>query len=765
MKLKTNKPAAAGGFLEESFDRPPVKAVKKTKKQNGSASKVVAPTTAAVPPTTNGTKPNKKKKKKKSSDSNGGTTAAAADNHKVGLSKLKNIDPEFYKFLEQNDKKLLNFNADNEFGDSDDDEDDEAAAADEKEMVDDDDDDDIEPVHKPSADFDVASDESDFEDPDAADDDADKEDMAADDAKYSKGGTRLITLKLLKQWQTDLSADKVHVDTIKNVIAAVNSALLSISGDHVSGMAYKVEGAAVFNGVLQLCVLHLHPAIKRFLGLAAKTSKKPHKCKKWTKIRSSLKDYLIDLTKLLEHVSSANILVVLLKHLHQISPMIASFSALIKPILKRLVTLWSTADETVRVLAFLSILKITRGQQTSLLNTILKAMYLSYIRNSKFVSPGTLPGINFMRRSLAEMFALDLNVSYQHVFLYIRQLAIHLRNALTLKKKDSFQAVYNWQFINSLRLWVELLSATAGKSQLQPLIFPLVSIVTGTIKLIPTAQFFPLRFHCIQILVQLARETRTFVPVMPFILEVLHSNTFQKKHSSVSMKPLSFTCILRLNKAQMLENGFRDEVVENIFGLTLEYMAHESFTLSYPDLAVPAVVNLKQYLKRCRNSNHSRKLKQLVDKLEESSRLVEKERERVTFGLRDNALIAAWETTLQNRGTPLLTYYTNWVRTHFNKKKRQATDSDKISDYNLPMINRGSKDGRRKNDGDDDGPVDLFPSDDEDDDVQLGLMEEKPPAAKKAKVAKKVPRADDDDDDDFHDDGVDIVKDLDLDDW
>lgn len=65
-----------------------------------------------------------------------------------------------------------------------------------------------------------------------------------------------------------------------NVISAVNSALLSISGEHVSGMAYKVDGAAVFNGVLQLCVLNLHPAVKRFLGLAAKTSKKLQKMQK-----------------------------------------------------------------------------------------------------------------------------------------------------------------------------------------------------------------------------------------------------------------------------------------------------------------------------------------------------------------------------------------------------------------------------------------------------------------------------------------------------
>jgi nucleolar complex protein 2 len=66
---------------------------------------------------------------------------------------------------------------------------------------------------------------------------------------------------------------------------------------------------------------------------------------------------------------------------------------------------------------------------------LFQSMYVKYVQNAKFVSADTLPGINFMKQSLVEIYLLNHNLSYNHAFLYIRQLAIQLRNAVTLKKQ------------------------------------------------------------------------------------------------------------------------------------------------------------------------------------------------------------------------------------------------------------------------------------------------------------------------------------------
>jgi len=703
----------------------------------------------------------KVKKKDKIKEVNGKTP-------KVSLKNLDKTDPELYEFLEKNDKKLLNFTMNMNGDDSD--------KSDNEEEIDESTND----LHVPTE-LEVASDESDFEGDD-------------DDKIKAKN---VITLKMLREWELNLQSDEVSPETIRNVIKAFNSALLSVSEDQNARVSqYKVEGAAIFNGIVQLCVLNLEKAIKKCLKLSLKASfKEIQKSKRFSKLKNSLRSYLTDLTKILETVASNNILLVVLKHLHQIASLFTAFKSITKPVLKRLIHLWSTNEESVRIVAFLCILKITRTQSENL-NQVLRTMYMEYVKNSKFVSPNTLPSINFMRRSLTELFLLDLNVAYQHAFLFIRQLAIHLRNATILQKKEHYQQVYNWQYINSLKLWADVLSYvpnTSSKSDAKPkmqaLIYPLVSIINGVIKLKSSAQYFPLRFHCINILINISKATNIFVPILPYIIEVLNSTTFNQQHKKLAMKPLSFLCILRIQKGHLDENAFRDETIQQVYGTTLEYLNNQCSSIAFPDLILPFIMSLNQFVKKTKSLKYAKELKVLADKITEHSNYIENERQKISFSLNDDNYIKSWEINHKTGQTPIEVLYSQWQKTSKKKQKvakveniEEASDEE-IEDYEkVPKVNKKAAAKKSK---DKDGPVVLFPSDDEDDSDDMlgfddendsedygGSSDEQSDTNNKKNGNVKPQQVDSDendnssvDEDDSMDDQQDIVNDMSLDDW
>lgn len=103
---------------------------------------------------------------------------------------------------------------------------------------------------------------------------------------------------MIKIWQAELRTDKSN-ETIGNVVKAFHAALLNVSSpeEQEINTQYKVKGSAVFNAVIQLCVLDLGPAIRRFLGIQSGSKLPPHKCKRFVKVKTILKSYLTDLLK------------------------------------------------------------------------------------------------------------------------------------------------------------------------------------------------------------------------------------------------------------------------------------------------------------------------------------------------------------------------------------------------------------------------------------------------------------------------------------
>ncbi|XP_060551648.1 nucleolar complex protein 2 homolog, partial [Ruditapes philippinarum] len=369
---------------------------------------------------------------------------------------------------------------------------------------------DDEGVHKPPAELEVMSDSNDEEEED---------DEPAEKTAKQSGGKIPVTMAMIKEW-TQRFKEKPSPALIHEAVYAFKAAVQHTAVTAVS-TKYKVEGSKVYNAVVRMCLVEIPGALQSFLDLPKTTDlQKPvlpnSKNKRWKKVRLDVKSYLADVLKLLTDLSEANMVNVLLKHVHKLVAYYATFPKLTKAVLKENGGnyLKFRAEET-----FQAVLGLSNPIIHVIYIHTLQQMYMAYVRNCKFTSPNMLPMINFMQRSYVEILALDFSLAYQYAFIYIRQLAIHLRNAITTKKKESCQAVYNWQFIHCIELWSRVLSATYPNEVLEPLIYPLVQTITGTIKLIPTARYYPLRFHCVKALSLISRSTKTFIPVLPFLLE------------------------------------------------------------------------------------------------------------------------------------------------------------------------------------------------------------------------------------------------------
>ncbi|KAL2798816.1 Noc2p family-domain-containing protein [Aspergillus keveii] len=561
-----------------------------------------------------------------SQDEDGAESDASDDfeSHKAALESLKEKDPEFYKYMQENDAELL------EFGDL--------------------------------AEVDALSEgEEEEEQPKKKKKKAAKEeeDTASD-----------LTIATVKKWQK-LMEEQNSIRAMRQTVLAFRAAA-QLDEVEAQEQKYTISDSNVYHQVLVTALGYVPRVLSHHLPVKESASGKIRvslDSKKFKTLTPLIKSYTSSVHKLLENLSDEQTLKLTLSAIEPMLPYLLQFRKLLKVVIKTIVSIWAdvSTTEATRIVGFLLLRRLMVIGDAGLKETVLKASYEGVVKGSRNTTVHTLPGVNLMKNSAGELWGIDQNVSYTTGFNFIRQLAMHLRSSITNSSKDSYKTIYNWQYVHSLDFWSRVLSqhcdglaeAKAGKqSALRPLIYPVVQITIGAMRLIPTAQYLPLRFQLTRSLLRLSRGTGTYIPLASSLLEPLNLSELRKPPKSATLRPLDFNTAIRAPKSYLRTRIYQDGVLEQVAELLAEFFVLWTKHIAFPELSVPIVVALKRWLKQVssrssgnRNTKMNQQILLLVQKVESNARWIEERRVNVTYAPRNRAEIESflkdvdWETT------------------------------------------------------------------------------------------------------------------------
>lgn len=557
--------------------------------------------------------PKEKAQKKQQDDA---SSSEEELDHQQDLEELKDQDPDFYKYLQENDKDLLDF----------------------------------QPVNP----LDAMSDDEGVEE-------TGKEDkVGEEEAEESKIE---VTMSMVKQWNKILS-EKPNIKTLKAVVMSFKAA---VNVNTESEFRYTVTDSRVFQELTLTALKKLPKAIQTMVPYKKSGSEVrslPQNNKKVTQIGVVLKSHAGSLLTLLNDITNTETAALVLSSVQEILPYFISSRRLLKQILTAVIEVWSTTkDLESQIAAFAFINNACREFTKPTLEFVLKSTYSSFVKQCRQTNIHTMPMINFQKNSSAELFGIDDTLSYQIGFEYIRQLAIHLRSSINNPTKDSYKTVYNWQFCHSLDFWSRVISsrchASEGKkkeSSLKQLIYPLVQVTLGTIRLIPTAQFFPLRFYLMRSLIRLSQNSGVFIPMFPLLAEIMHSTAFTRPPKSSDLQAVDFDSNIRVNQAYLGTKVYQDGLSEQFVDLCAEFFVLYCKSIAFPELVTPAVITLRRYMKKSKSSKFNKQLSQLVEKLNQNAKLIETKRSNVDFGPNNKTEVALFLNDMPWEKTPLGAY-------------------------------------------------------------------------------------------------------------
>ncbi|KAJ5826542.1 hypothetical protein N7447_003305 [Penicillium robsamsonii] len=565
-------------------------------------------------------------------DNDDADSVDAYDEHKDQLESLKDKDPEFYKYLKENDSELLDFG---EQGDL--------------------------------SEVDALSESEEPEDEEPA-----KKKKRKSKKEEEEPEDEALTIAMVKKWQT-LMEEQNSIRAMRQAVLAFRAAAY-VNDPDAPEQKYTISDKNVYHQVLITALNTVPKVLAHHLPVKESASGKIRvslETKKFKTLTPLIKSHTASVHQLLLNLSDASTLKLTLASIEPMLPYLLQFRKVLKTLVKIVVGIWadvSTADAT-RITGFLILRRLMVLGDAGIKESVLKATYEGVVKGSRNTTVHTLAGVNLMKNSAAEIWGIDQNVSYTAGFSFIRQLAMHLRKSITNTSKESYKTIYNWQYVHSLDFWSRVLSqhcdglveAQLGKqSALRPLIYPVVQITLGAMRLIPTATYFPLRFQLTRSLLRISRATGTYIPLSASLLEVLTSAEMRKHPKSSTLKPLDFNTAIRAPKSYLRSRTYQDGIGEQVAELLSEFFVLWSKHIAFPELSVPVVVSLKRWLKQVsarsggnKNAKVNQMIMLLVQKVEANARWIEERRLNVSYAPRNRSNVESFLKDVDWESTPV----------------------------------------------------------------------------------------------------------------
>ncbi|BAO40699.1 nucleolar complex protein 2 [Kluyveromyces marxianus] len=584
------------------------------------------------------TKDTQNKNAENNSESDQQSSAEDEEDVNMDMHDLAEKDPDFYKYLAENEPDLLSFKASNPLDD--------------------------------------ISDEGEEEG---------DEDVAEKPVKSSSDAKVEVDMKLVTKWKKDLKKSP-SFKTIRSVVAAFKAAVNMNKEENVEDYKFSVLDEKAFHELMFIALVDMPKAVQKLTPykVGKNETRNLPSSKNVSKLSSVLKAHLPSLILLLSDINNTDVASMILHSTFELLPYFISFRRLLKELITQIVEVWSTTrDVETQIAAFAFLNNASREYKKALLEIVLKATYSTFIKSCRKTNIRNMPLINFQKNSAAELFGIDEVISYQSGFEYIRQLAIHLRNSINATTKrtskvdptTAYKIIYNWQFCHSLDFWSRVIAIQCNpekenghESPLRQLIYPLVQVTIGVIRLIPTAQFFPLRFYLIRSLIRISQNTGVFIPIYPLLSEILSSTAFTKKPKKSTLPAFDFDHNIKCTQAYLGTRIYQEGLAEQFVDLLGEYFVLYCKSVSFPELTTLAVISLRRYIKHSENAKFNKMLQNVVDKINQNTQFILKKRGDVDFGPNNRSEVERFLNDITWKETPL----GSWVAVQREVKEEKA---------------------------------------------------------------------------------------------